>query len=154
MCNRKRVCCRFKKWVVLNTCHAWFVVIQDTAPQVMKKMRCPMTKSREPIQASEFIKQYGISKSYHVLPCVVFLPSFNFHGWALILSLPKNMTIQSMLAWVTLLWLRSDNPNAKSHVSWTSAKQPNNPSNTFFLGIKRFISKWGAAIYGHQMETV
>lgn len=72
VCNRKRVCCRFKKWVVLNTCHAWFVVIQDTAPQVMKKMRCPMTKSREPIQASEFIKQYGISKSYHVLPCVVF----------------------------------------------------------------------------------
>jgi hypothetical protein len=83
-----------------------------------------------------------------------FLPSFNFHGWALILSLRKNMTIQSMLAWVTLLWLRSDNPNAKSHVSWASAKQPNNPSNTFFLGIKRFISKWGAAIYGHQMETV
>ena len=40
------------------------------------------------------------------------------------------MTIQSMFAWVTLLWLRSDNPNAKSHVSWTSTEQPNNPSNT------------------------
>jgi hypothetical protein len=53
------------------------------------------------------------------------------------------MTIQSMLAWVTLLWLRSDNPNAKSHVSWTSAKQPNNPSNTFFSGDQAVYLKMG-----------